>query len=235
LFNSRSHQKPAHFVSIDSVIVSKQIGGLYAKGHRFPQLLDNPRHRRMSRHSEVHHLAARVIQNDKDIKDLKAKGRNGEEVHPPRHRHMITQEGQPGLGLVSSSRQLDHVLPDGVRVGWIEPQQQQMSVDCFCAPQDILTTQTSDQCPHVWADRRSASFPPRFPPPPVQKGILPPLENRLGFHQCWDKLPSTPHPGQQNPEQAESWIEPRAGMFLLPDTFFVEGQLTSESDEFTSE
>jgi hypothetical protein len=46
------------------------------------------------------------------------------------------QEGQPGLGLVSSSRQLDHVLPDGVRAGWIETQQHQMSMDCFRAPQD---------------------------------------------------------------------------------------------------
>ena len=189
----------------------------------------------MSRHSEVHYLAARVIQNDKDIKDLKANRRNGEEVHRPGDRHVITQEGQPGLGLVSSSRWLDHVLPDGVRAGWIETQQHQMSMDCFRTPQDILTTESSDQRPHVWADRWSAYFPPGFPAPPLQEGILPPLENRLGFHQCCDKLPSTPHPGQQNPEQAESWMEPRTGLFLVPDAFFVEGQLTSQSDQFTSE
>jgi len=148
---------------------------------------------------------------------------------------VISQEGQPGLRLVSFSRQLDHVLPDGVWAGWIETEQPQMSMDCFGAPQDILTTQSSDQRPHVWANRWSASFPPRFPPPPLQKGILVPLENRLGFHQFHDKLPSAPYLGQQNPEQPESWMEPRARLSLLPDAFFVEGELTSNGNQFTSE
>ena len=105
----------------------------------------------------------------------------------------------------------------------------------FRAPQDILTTESSNQRPHVWADRRSSSFRPRFPPPPLQQGILLPLENRLGFHQGCNKLPSTPHPGQQNPEQAESWMEPRTGLFLLPNAFFVEGELTSDGYQLTSQ
>ena len=69
--------------------------------------------------------------------------------HRPGDWQVIAQEGQPGLRFVSSSRQLDHVLSDGVRAGWIETQQHQMSMDCFRAPQNILTTQSSNQRPHV--------------------------------------------------------------------------------------
>jgi hypothetical protein len=58
----------------------------------------------------------------------------------------------------------------------------------------------------------------------LQKGILVPLENRLGFHQFRDKLPSAPHLGQQNPEQPESWMEARARLSLLPDAFCLEGE-----------
>ena len=33
-----------------------------------------------------------------------------------------------------------------------------MSIDCFCTPQDIFTTGSSNQPTHFWADRWSASF-----------------------------------------------------------------------------
>ena len=87
---------------------------------------------------------------------------------------MISQEGQPGLGLVRSSAKprLDHVLPDGVWAGWIETEEQQMSVDGFGAPQDIFATETSDQCSHFLADGWTASFASGFPVPPLEKGIL---------------------------------------------------------------
>ena len=53
------------------------------------------------------------------VQDLKAKSRNREEVHGPGHFEVISQEGQPALGLVRSSPSLDHILPDGVWAGWI--------------------------------------------------------------------------------------------------------------------
>jgi hypothetical protein len=134
-----------------------------------------------------------MTQDHKHAKDLKAKGRNSEDVHRPGDLHMISQEGQPGLGLVSSSRLLDQVLPDGVWTGGIETQQDQMSMDRFRTPQDTLTTQASDQCLHFLADRWTASLPPGFPAPPLQKGIRMPLKNRLGFHQVGCRLPSAPH------------------------------------------
>ena len=36
----------------------------------------------------------------------------------------------------------------------------------------------------------TASFPSRFPAPPLEKGMLVPLEHRLGFHQLGRRLPS---------------------------------------------
>jgi hypothetical protein len=73
------------------------------KGHRFPQLLDHPGHRRMRRHRKVHDLATGMIQDHKDVQDLKVKRRNSEEVHGPGHFEVIAQEGQPSLRLVRPS------------------------------------------------------------------------------------------------------------------------------------
>jgi hypothetical protein len=58
-----------------------------------------------------------------------------------------------------------------------------MSMDGFGTPQDILATQTSEQFSHFLADGWTASFPSRFPAPPLLKGMLMPQEHRLGFHQ----------------------------------------------------
>ena len=37
----------------------------------------------MGRHPKVHYLASRMTQDHKHVEDLKAKGRNSEEVHRP--------------------------------------------------------------------------------------------------------------------------------------------------------
>src|SRR6516164_2410137 len=118
--NPSSDEKPAHLVSVDSVVVTEQIAVLLTKGHRFPQLLDHPGHRRMRRHSQVLDLATGMIQDHKDVQDLKAKSRNREEVHGPGHLQVISKEGQPGLGPLRSSKMFDHILPDGIWAGWIE-------------------------------------------------------------------------------------------------------------------
>jgi hypothetical protein len=119
-FNSCFLQKSAYLLSVDSVAVAEQRGGLLSKGHHFPQLLDHPGHRRMSRYTKVHYLAARMIENHQYLQPLKAKGRYSEEVHRPGDWHVVAQEGQPALGLSGSSFGPDYVFPDGVRAGWIE-------------------------------------------------------------------------------------------------------------------
>ena len=61
----------------------------------------------------MRYLAARVIQNDKDIQDLKTEGGYSEEVHHPGDWQVIAQGGQPILGFSGSSFGLDQVFPDG--------------------------------------------------------------------------------------------------------------------------
>src|SRR5215469_13321664 len=104
---------------------------------------------------------------------------------------------------------------------------------CFGAPQDILATQTSDQRSHLLAYGWTASFASRFPAPPFEKGMLMPFEHRLGFHQLGRRFPSDPHPGQQHPQEAKRRVKPRAGLSLLADIFFVEGELTSNGYHLT--
>src|SRR6516162_3829484 len=108
-------------------------------------------------------------------------------------------------------------------------------MDGFGTPQDILATQTSDQSSRFVADGWTASFPSRFPAPPLEKGMLMPLEHRLGFHQVGRGLPSAPYPRQQHPQEAKRGVKPRAGLSLLADTFFVKGELTAHSYHLTSQ
>src|SRR3974377_1573876 len=86
-----------------------------------------------------------------------------------------------------------------------------MSMDGFGTPQNILATQPPDQCSHFLADGWTASFPSRFPAPPLEKGMLMPLEHGLGFHQVGRRLPSAPHPGQQHPQEAKRRVKTGGG------------------------
>ena len=69
---------------------------------------------------------------------------------------MISQEAQPGLGLVSSFRWLDHVLPDGVWTGGIETQQDQMSIDRFRTPPPGLVEAVADDTSSSSLSRQGA-------------------------------------------------------------------------------
>src|SRR6516162_5137653 len=110
-----------------------------------------------------------------------------------------------------------------------------MSMDGFGTPQDILATQTSDQRSHFLADAWTTSFASRFPAPPLEKGMLMPLEHRLGFHQLGRRLPSGPDPVQPHPQQAKRRVKPRAGLSLLADTFFVKCELTAHGYHIPSQ
>jgi hypothetical protein len=65
--------------------------------------------------------------------------------------------------------------------------------------------------------------------------MLMPLEHGLGFHQLGRRLPSAPHLGQQHPQEAKRRVKPRAGLSLLANALFVEGELTSHGYNLTSQ
>jgi len=96
---------------------------------------------------------------------------------------MIAQEGQPVLGLLSSSFRLDHVLANFIRGGRVETEKHQMPMNPLAAPERIFATESSDQSAHSLADGRAPSFAPQFPAPPQAKNSAMPFENSLGLHQ----------------------------------------------------
>ena len=110
-----------------------------------------------------------------------------------------------------------------------------MSMDGFGTPQNILATQPPDQCSHFLADGWTASFPSRFPAPPLEKGMLMPLEHVLGFISSAADFHPVHTPGQQHPQEAKRRVKPRAGLSLLADTFFVKGELTAHGYHLTSQ
>src|SRR6516225_5035468 len=106
----------------------------------------------MRRHSKMHDLATGMIQDHKDVQDLKANSRKVNQLWdlsvPPRVLtiYFLMVSGQGGS----------------------KPSSTKMSMDGLGTPQDILATQTSDQRSHFLADGWTAPFPSRFPAPPLE-------------------------------------------------------------------
>ena len=81
LFDSATFQKGAYAVSVDVVVVPKEISRPPSERHRLPQLLDEPRHRGVSGGRKVNDLSAAVVEDEKDVKAGEAQGRHCEEIH----------------------------------------------------------------------------------------------------------------------------------------------------------
>jgi hypothetical protein len=62
-----------------------------------------------------------------------------------------------------------------------------------------------------------------------------PFENSLWLHQVCHRFATTHSKLLTTARETESRREPRSRLFLLPDTFFVEGELTSNGHQLTSQ
>ena len=69
--------------------------------------------------------------DDEDIEQIEANGRNNEQVHGGDVRCVVTHEGAPSLGRGSTS--LDHVLRDA-RLSDLEAELEQLTMDARRAP-----------------------------------------------------------------------------------------------------
>ncbi len=76
-------QKYSYTISVDAIIVSKEILGLEAKGHRFTQLLDDPIHVRMLCDRKMEDLSSSVIKHQKDIQRSEVERSDREEINGP--------------------------------------------------------------------------------------------------------------------------------------------------------
>jgi hypothetical protein len=80
--------------------------------------------------------------DDEDIEQIEANGRDNEQVHGDDVRRVVTQEGAPSLGRRSTS--LDHVLRDS-GLSDLEAELEQLAVDARRSPQRIFRAHPSDQ------------------------------------------------------------------------------------------
>ncbi len=70
-------------ISVDCVIISKEILGLLTKRCCFSQLLHSPFHGWTVGHSPPDTLSSRVLHDDEDVEYLKSDRRDCEEIHGP--------------------------------------------------------------------------------------------------------------------------------------------------------
>src|SRR5262245_13525523 len=83
--------------TVDRVPIADQVAWGVTPGEGFGNLLRNPFCRRMWRYVDPCQFSAGHSDDDQNIKQLKAEGRNHEQVHGRDVRRMVTQEGAPAL------------------------------------------------------------------------------------------------------------------------------------------
>jgi hypothetical protein len=98
-------------------------------------LLRNPFCRRMGRHIEPDKLSSGQPDNDQNVEQIEADGRNHEQIHGCDVRRMVTQEGAPTLtGRVSPP---GHVLGHG-RLCDRKAELEQLTMNARCTPEQIF-------------------------------------------------------------------------------------------------
>ena len=223
------------FLTIDLVVVTEHILGLPIEGHRFAKLLYGPFHRWIIGQGPVNEPPTRVFDYHEYIEDSKADRRYREEVHRPGLCHVITEEGAPGLGVPSSAPALYHVFPDRIGTRWTEPEESQMAMDPFGAPEDVLSAEPSDEHLHVATDRRPTAFATRFPPPPETECVSLPADDSVWLHQARTRMPPGPQLREYRPEQSEGRIESWQRFLFLHDPMLIDGQLALEGDKLEAD
>src|SRR5205807_8185702 len=99
-------------------------------------------------------VSASQPDEDKDIEQIEANGRNNEQVNGGDVRCVVTQEGAPALGRRSTS--LDHVLRDA-GLSDLEAELEQLAMDARRSPQRIFRAHPPDQRAQIRVDLRSTS------------------------------------------------------------------------------
>src|SRR5215467_4208523 len=120
--------------------------------------------------------------DDEDIEQIEANGRNNEQVYGGDARCVVASA--PSLGRRSTS--LHHIFRDA-GLSDLEAELEQLAMNARRTPQRIFRAHPTDQRAQFRIDPRSASKRARFPPPvptkagsmPVHEGLGPPARHRL--------------------------------------------------------
>ena len=84
-------------ISVDTVAISKKASGCSVPRERLDNLLRGPFGRGIRRYVEVNDSTPGVTQDDKHKQQPKSNGRHDKEVYANHVRHVILDEGSPGL------------------------------------------------------------------------------------------------------------------------------------------
>src|SRR5207237_3645142 len=129
---------------------------------RLRDLAGNPFCGRMGCDVDPDKVSAGQPDEDKDIEQIEANGRNNEQVHGGDVRCVDTQEGAPALGRRSTS--LDHVLRDA-GLSDLEAELEQLAMDARRTPSRIVSAHPPDQRAQVRVDLTPAAKGRGFPTP----------------------------------------------------------------------
>src|SRR6266496_3259102 len=118
--------------AVDSIPIPDQVARSLIPRECFCDLTCDPVRGRMGCDVDPDKVSAGQPNDDEDIEQIEANGRNNEQVHGADVRCVVTQEGAPSLGRRSTS--LDHVLRDA-GLSDLKAELEQLAMDARRSPQ----------------------------------------------------------------------------------------------------
>src|SRR6266851_9235350 len=126
--------------AIDAIPITDHVARRLSPRECFGNLARYPVRGRMGCDVDPDKVSARQPDDDEDIEQIEANGRNNEQIHGGDVRCVVTQEGAPSLGRWSTS--LDHVLRDA-GLSDLEAKLEQLAMDARRSPQRIFRAHPS--------------------------------------------------------------------------------------------
>src|SRR5205809_1481232 len=157
--------------AVDAIPIPDHVARRLSPRECFGDLACDPVRGRMGCDVDPDKVSARQPDDDEDVEQIEANGRNNEQIHGGDVRCVITQEGAPSLGRRSTS--LDHVLRDA-GLSDLEAELEQLAMDARRSSQRIFRAHPPDQRAQIRVDLRSTSKGAGFPTPvPTEAGAMP--------------------------------------------------------------
>src|SRR5207245_11174764 len=145
------------------------------------ELLRQPLGRRVPGHREPEQLSATVGQHEKHKQTLECQGWNHAKIDRRDGFCMVAQECPPSLGWRPSAP--NHVLGDR-RLGDLEPELEQFTVDAWGAPQWVLLAHPLNEFAQLTANSGPSWLTARFPAPIGPKPCSMPPQDRVRLYDA---------------------------------------------------
>jgi hypothetical protein len=214
--NSHRPNRSWNFRPILGVAVEYEKPRTCVERKRFPQLLNDPRARRMTCDVDVQDVSTVMANDEEAIQHAERNRRHREEVHRCDGLAMVAQKSEPAFRWLRVSRTALHPAGD-CSLGNIETEHEKLSMDARRSPARILGDHSENQVTNLFRN----AFPPtrsahHRDSTPIERKASPMPPN----HSLWadnDKglLPTRPKPACQNPEELIEHVQPGARMFAL--------------------